>query len=70
VAYPWDLLTCFESSFLNAMLKLRAGQPLYGSPVLANSEVYPPGIHYLTYATLRPFGVEIDIRWCRAVALF
>jgi hypothetical protein len=69
VAFPWDILTCFETSFLSGMLKLHNGLGLYSAPQLANSEVYPPGIHYLTYALLRPLGADLDIRACRAVAV-
>ncbi len=69
VAFPWDILTCFETSFMNAMLKLHNGQSIYSPPEQANSEVYPPGVHYLTYALLRPLHRELDIRWCRAVAV-
>lgn len=69
VAFPWDLLTCFESPHLAALAKLRAGEPLYGPPADADSEPYPPLTAALTYTVLRPFGLELDIRGARGVAV-
>lgn len=69
VAYPWDLLTCFESPHLAAVAKLRNGEPLYGPPGDANSEPYPPVTVWLSYAMLKPLGYELDIRALRLVAI-
>ena len=69
VAYPWDLLTCFESPHLAAVAKLRNGEPLYGPPSDANSEPYPPLSAWLSYATLKPLGYELDIRAMRLLAV-
>ena len=69
VSYPWDLYFWSESPFLTNMLKLRAGEPVYGDPSDANSFVYTPGLEYLTYAVLAPFGVELHIVACRFVSI-
>jgi hypothetical protein len=69
VAYPWDLLTCFESPHLAAVAKLRKGEPLYGPPGDANSEPYPPLSAWLSYAALQPLGYELDIRALRLLAI-
>ncbi|MCE9604110.1 MAG: glycosyltransferase family 39 protein [Planctomycetia bacterium] len=68
-AFPWDLLTCFESPHLAALIKLRQGVPLYGPASDADSEPYPPLTAWLTYATLKPIGYELDIRGARGVAI-
>jgi hypothetical protein len=69
IAFPWDLLTCFESPHLAALAKLRAGEPLYGPPADANSEPYPPLAVAVSYTVLQPFGLELDIRGARGVAV-
>jgi len=69
VAFPWDLLTCFESPHMAALAKLRAGEPLYGPPADANSEPYPPLTVALSYTVLKPLGLELDIRGARGVAV-
>jgi hypothetical protein len=69
VPFRWDMYIWSESPFLTNMLKLTAGQPVYTSPDEANSFIYSPGLEYLTYALLRPFGVQLDIRYCRAVSV-
>lgn len=69
IAFPWDLLTCFESPHLAALAKLRAGEPLYGPPADANSEPYPPLAAAVSYTALRPLGLELDIRGARGVAV-
>lgn len=69
VAFPWDLLTCFESPHLAALAKLEHGEPLYGPASDANSEPYPPLTAWTTYAILKPLGRALDIRAARAVAV-
>lgn len=68
VAFPWDKFVWAESPFLTDMLKLDAGLPVYGPPEDTNSFVYAPGMLWTTYALLGPFGLHLDIRYCRAVA--
>src|ERR1041384_1153444 len=65
VGFPWDLLVWPESPFMTSMLKLDQGEPLFSAPAAANSFVYSPGLEYLTFAVLKPFGVQLDIRYCR-----
>jgi len=69
VGFRWDLYVWSESPFMTNMLKLSAGLPLYGPPSDANSFIYSPGLEYLTYALLRPLGLELDVRFCRAVTV-
>lgn len=67
VRFPWDVLIWSESPFLTNMLKLHQGVPLFTAPDQVNSFVYAPGLDLLAYSLLSPFGLETDIRWCRAV---
>jgi hypothetical protein len=67
IQFPWDLFIWPESPFMTNMLKLELGQPLFGPPADSNSFVYSPGLEYLTYAVLKPFGAHLDIRYCRLV---
>lgn len=69
VPFRWDMYIWSESPFLTSMLKLANGQTPYTSPSDANSFVYSPGLEYLTYGLLRPFGRHLDIRYCRAVSV-
>lgn len=69
VTFPWDLLTCFESPHLAALMKLYSGEPLYGPATDANSEPYTPLTAQLTYVVLKPLGLELDIRGARGVAV-
>ena len=65
--FPWDLFMWPESPFMTNMLKLDLGQPLFGPPADGNSFVYSPGLEYLTFNVLKPFGLHLDIRYCRLV---
>src|SRR5690606_29365380 len=67
--FPWDLYVWAESPFLTDMLKLEQGKPIYGPLADGNSFVYSPGLTYLTYAILKPFGLHLDIRFCRIVTV-
>ncbi len=69
VPFRWDLFCWSESPFMTNLLKLDDGQPIYTSPEQANSFVYSPGLEYLTYALLKPFGRQLDIRYCRVVSI-
>ncbi len=69
IVFPWDMYSWPESPFLTDMLKLDHGQSIYGPPGDGNSAVYSPGLAYLTHALLKPFGLELDIRYCRLVTV-
>ena len=69
LVFGWDLYIWSESPFMTNMLKLDGGQPIYTMPDDANSFVYSPGLEYLTYGLLKPFGVQLDIRFCRLVSV-
>ncbi len=68
-AFPCDFLLWAESPFMTDMLKLASHRPLPGDPGDLNGFVYAPGLAYLTYAVLAPFGVALDIRWARLVSV-
>jgi hypothetical protein len=65
---PLDTITWSESPFLVNMLKLRAGESMYGPMELANSYSYSPGNELVHYALLRPFGLELQLLAHRALA--
>jgi hypothetical protein len=65
--YPWDLLMWSESPFMTNLLKLHEGRAIFSPPADVNSFVYSPGLEYLTYALLAPFGLLLDVRFCRIV---
>jgi hypothetical protein len=67
IRFPWDLFVWAESPFMTNQLKLANGVPLFGAPADLNSFVYSPGLEYLTHFVLAPFGLALDIRWCRLV---
>ncbi|MDB6122356.1 MAG: hypothetical protein JWQ71_1349 [Pedosphaera sp.] len=67
VRFPWDLYFWPESPFLTNMMKLNQHLPVYTAPADGNSFVYSPGLEYLTYALLKPFGLQLDIRFCRLI---
>lgn len=48
-------------------MKLAQGLPIYTDPHDLNSYVYSPGLEYVTYAVLAPFGRGLDVRFCRLV---
>jgi len=68
IVFPWDMYLWSESPFMTNMLKLHNHQPVYSTPADGNSFVYSPGLEYLTFALLKPFGLELDIRFCRLVS--
>jgi hypothetical protein len=69
IRFPYDLYFWSESPFLTNMMKLDHHQPVYTSPADGNSFVYSPGLEYLSYAVLKPFGLELDIRFCRVIVV-
>lgn len=69
IRFPWDLSYWPESPFMVDMVKLSNHQPVYSDPHDVNSFVYSPGLEYLTFAILKPFGLALDIRFCRLVSI-
>lgn len=69
ILFPWDFYMWAESTFLTNMLKIRSGVPIYGNPADGNSFLYSPGLEFVTYGLLAPFGAALDIRACRAVSV-
>jgi len=69
VSFPWDQYIWSESPFMTDMLKLTSGRPVYTNVSEANSMIYSPGLAYLTYGILRPFGLQTDVRYCRVVCI-
>ena len=69
VRFPWDLYFWSESPFLTNIMKLDQHQPVYTNPADGNSFVYSPGLEYICYALLKPFGLELDIRYCRFISM-
>jgi hypothetical protein len=69
ISFPWDMYFWPESPFLTSMIKLDHHLPIYTSPADGNSFVYSPGLEYLCYAFLKPFHLELDIRFCRVVVV-
>jgi hypothetical protein len=67
VPLPCDLYIWAESPFMTNLLKLWNGAPIYGDPTNVNSFIYAPGLEYITWAVLAPFGLALDIRFCRLV---
>jgi hypothetical protein len=67
IRFPYDLYFWSESPFLTNLMKLDQHQPVYTNPADANSFVYSPGLEYLCFAILKPFGLELDIRFDRLV---
>jgi hypothetical protein len=69
VLFPWDLLMWSESPFMTNMLKLTLGQAVYSDPADVNAFVYSPGLEYVSFALLRPLGLQLDVRACRVVVV-
>ena len=69
IFFPWAVCLWSESPFLTNLLKLDSHLPIYGPPADANSFVYVPGLEYICYAILKPFGLELDIRFCRIISV-
>lgn len=67
--FPWDLYIWSESPFMTNMMKLSSGSSPFSTRFDANSFVYSPGLEYICFALLRPLGIELDVRACRAVVI-
>jgi hypothetical protein len=69
VAYHADILIWSESPFVNDIIKLRTGIPLYSAPVDLNSFFYTPGSQVLTYGLARLLGSASSIPTYRLLQL-
>ncbi len=69
ISFPWDIYMWIESVFMTNMLKLHHGLPLYTAPADSNSTIYAPGLTYLSYAILKPLGLELDIVYGRIIVV-
>ena len=67
IMLPVDLLSFAESPFVNDILKLRLGVPIYTSPADNNSYPYTPGTQLLTYFLAALFGKGDSIPFFRVV---
>ena len=67
IALPVDLLSFAESPFVNDILKLRLGMPIYTNPADNNSYPYTPGTQILTYFISLAFGKGDTIPFFRTV---
>lgn len=69
IMLPVDLLSFAESPFVNDILKLRLGVPIYTVPTDNNSYPYTPGTQILTYLISSAFGNGDSIPFYRAVQI-
>jgi hypothetical protein len=69
VIFPADILIWSESDFINDILKLRIGYPLYTDQVNNESFVYPPGSQLLTYGIASLLGQGVSIPIYRAIQI-
>jgi hypothetical protein len=69
VVFPWDYYVWSESPFLTNLWKMSKGMPVFGDPADANSWPYSPSLEWICYILLRPFGLELDVRWSRVVTI-
>ncbi len=67
IVFPWDLFIWAESPFMTNMMKLATANGAFDAPSDASSWVYSPGLEYVCFALLRPVGLHLDVRACRAV---
>src|SRR5258708_4131907 len=65
IIFPWDLYFWSESPFMTNLMKMDHHLPIYTSPADGNSFVYSPGLEWITFALLKPFGLQLDVRFCR-----
>lgn len=69
VSLPVDLLSFSESPFVNDIIKLRLGTPIYTDPLDNNSYPYNPGSQILTYLVSLALGHGDSIQFYRGVQL-
>ena len=69
VRFPADILIWSESDFVNDILKVRVGYPLYTAQQNNESSAYPPGTQMLTYLLAWLLGNASSIPVYRAIQL-
>ncbi|MBV8846263.1 MAG: hypothetical protein JO307_25940 [Bryobacterales bacterium] len=69
VLFPADFLVWPEGDFVNDIIKLSTGYPLYSAQVNNDSFVYVPGPQLLTFALAFVTGHGFSIPWLRAMQL-
>jgi hypothetical protein len=67
LAIPADILSYSESGYINDILRLRLGLPIYAPPVENQSTVYTPGSPLLTYAIASAVGRLDSIPFLRII---
>ncbi|HYN08763.1 MAG TPA: hypothetical protein VES67_15390 [Vicinamibacterales bacterium] len=67
LALPVDLLSYSEAGFVNDILRIRLGLPIYAPPLENQSTVYTPGSPVLTGWVAGLFSDSLDIPVLRAV---
>lgn len=67
--FPADILLWSESDFVNDILKIRLGYPIYSAQENNESFVYTPGAQLLTYLLAYLFGSETSIPLWRIIQL-
>lgn len=69
IKFPADILIWSESDFVNDILKIRTGYPLYTDQLNNDSFVYPPAAQILTYLLSVLLGRPTSIPTYRAIQL-
>jgi hypothetical protein len=69
VFFPADILTWSEGDFVNDILKIRTGYPIYSAQVNNDSFTYVPGTQLLTYALAWLLGGATSISLYRMIQL-
>jgi hypothetical protein len=69
IELPADLLMFSETAFVENMIKLQSGLPLYTAPSDSNSIVYNPGAFLATHAVAVVAGLTRSVPGLRAIQL-
>lgn len=67
IKFPADFIIWSESDFVNMILMLRTGHPLYTAQVNNESSIYTPGSQVLTYAIASFLGYPTSIAVYRMI---
>jgi len=70
VFYPADILRWSESDFVNDIIKLRTGYPIFSDQRNNESFIYPPGSQLLTYGIAWLMGQPTSLAAYRIIQLF
>jgi len=62
---PVDIVAFWEGPYLNDIIRIRLGLPIYGDPLDNNGSVYTPGAQLLTYAIAHVLGRDDSIPFLR-----